>query len=222
MAIRLGALGLAINYDEGAAPFKVAATNTRVSSLVLAARYGVALAPEPPGAVASAEAGNLTVTVPNPAEIAKVGSLILAAPKYNLAPKQGNVTVTILGSFAQAEGEELEGSNVTIRLVGAVALTFGGSVEQGELGTIIENLDAVEIRSDYEICQRTGFRQLPEFHPLSDFIRDGYGEYVRRKSVDSRHPQDYGRSRGNDRQEGPQNPESDDNFLTTTVEADDL
>jgi hypothetical protein len=79
-----------------------------------------------------------------------------------------------------------------------------------------------DVPTNFEICQRTGFKQLPVWHPDSKLIEDGYGDYVRTKSYDSRHPQDYVASRGNDRQEGPQNPELDNLFLTATIAPEDL
>jgi hypothetical protein len=86
----------------------------------------------------------------------------------------------------------------------------------------IQNANASTAFSNFEICSRSGFRQLPRWHPDSQFVRDGYGEFVTRKSRDSRHPQDDVRSRGNDRQEGPQNPEGDNSFLAATIGPEDL
>lgn len=77
-------------------------------------------------------------------------------------------------------------------------------------------------RTRYEICQRTGFRQLPTWHPYTDFSIDGYGEYVRKRSVDPQHPQDKIKSRGNAAQKGPQFAEADNTFLSDTVDVEDL
>ena len=76
-------------------------------------------------------------------------------------------------------------------------------------------------RSRFEICQRTGFKQLPRWHPLTDFDQDGYGEYVRKRSVDSVHPQDKIKSTENAAQTGPQYAEPTDTFVDT-VDVDDL
>jgi hypothetical protein len=73
-----------------------------------------------------------------------------------------------------------------------------------------------------EICQRTGFKQLPEWHPLSDFTTDGYGEWVRRKSADAQHPQDFVGQVESEMGEGPQFAEPDNTFLSTSISAEDL
>lgn len=86
----------------------------------------------------------------------------------------------------------------------------------------ITNANAEDGVGYYEICQRTGFKQYPLWHPLSKMTRDGYGEYVREKSKDSRHPQDFVRSGKNEPQTGPQNPEATDVFLSAIVTASDL
>jgi hypothetical protein len=86
----------------------------------------------------------------------------------------------------------------------------------------IVNSQATDGVTNKELCQRTGFQQLPSWHPDTQFMRDGYGEYVRRKSRDDIHPQDYVQSRGNDKQYGPQNPEDYNNFIAVSVSAEDL
>jgi hypothetical protein len=91
-----------------------------------------------------------------------------------------------------------------------------------EAGTTIANANATSVLSSYEICQRTGFRQYPTWDPLSKMRIQWDGLGVRADSLDHRHPQDFVKSRGNDHQEGPQNPESDDMFLTATIAPEDL
>lgn len=72
---------------------------------------------------------------------------------------------------------------------------------------------------NFEICDRTGFRVLP-----GALTRDGYGHYVRGKSQDEPHPQDffakYRHRRSAD--QGPQNAEPDDLFISTSIAPEDL
>lgn len=104
--------------------------------------------------------------------------------------------------------------------------SFDGSIAvtmeefQVQLKAVVEA--AIGDPSFTEICDRTGFDMLPWWHPLSELVEDGYGRYVRRKSADPVHPQDKIRSRGNDRQRGPQNAESSDTFLSASVSPEDL
>lgn len=89
----------------------------------------------------------------------------------------------------------------------------------GDYGALIINNDAIEVLSNYEICARTGFRQLP-----GTLVKDGYGELVRGSSRDSKHPQDFVRSRP-DKLEGSKRPEQTDRFIgvdTPAVSASDL
>ena len=95
----------------------------------------------------------------------------------------------------------------------------GGSitVPGGGDGTPILNANATAGPTNNEICQRTGFRLYP-----GELMRDGYGELMRGKSVDERHPQDFVRSRGGDRQRGSVSPEQDNVFISVSVTAESL
>ena len=87
----------------------------------------------------------------------------------------------------------------------------------------ILNSQAVDGVGSYEICQRTGHKMLPIWHPDSKFIVDGYGDYVRAKSADEVHPQDKIASGRNLPREGPQSPESSSNsFIAVSIAAEDL
>ena len=91
----------------------------------------------------------------------------------------------------------------------------GDAVEGAE----ITNANATTlVPNNYEQDTKSGFRQYP-----GDLIRDGYGDYTRRRSYDPRHPQELLRSRGGDKQRGPVRPEGDDVFLSDgEITADDL
>ena len=96
----------------------------------------------------------------------------------------------------------------------------GGSVTVpgGGDGTPITNAQATaDVPTNYEICSRSSFRQYP-----GELVRDGYGELVRKKSMDERHPQDFVRSRGGDRQRGSVSPEGDDTFIVTSIAPESL
>jgi hypothetical protein len=87
----------------------------------------------------------------------------------------------------------------------------------------IANSQATDGVTNREICQRTGFLMLPRWHPESKLIKDGYGDWVRAKSADERHPQDHLASGRNTPHEGPQNAESStDSFISTSVAAENL
>ena len=89
--------------------------------------------------------------------------------------------------------------------------------EAAGVGQTITNANATAGPTNYEICQRTGFRQYP-----GELMRDGYGELIRPKSVDERHPQDFVRSRGGDRQRGSVSPEQNNSFIVTSIAPEDL
>ena len=101
-------------------------------------------------------------------------------------------------------------------------LALGGGVG----ATVDDGLDPtnstaqLEIRSNYEICQRTGFKMLPQHDPLSKMRIEWTGQGVRLMSLDKRHPQDR-LGQKQDRQTGPQSAELDD-VAVGTVTADNL
>jgi len=89
-------------------------------------------------------------------------------------------------------------------------------------GTPIVNADATVELSQYEICQRTGFRMLPQHDYLSKMRIEWTGLGVRSDSFEPRHPQDYVNSVAERAQTGPESPESDDVFITDDIDPDDL
>lgn len=77
-----------------------------------------------------------------------------------------------------------------------------------QTGTEIVNTDSTtSVPVNYEICQVSGTRQLP-----SEIVKRWDGAWVREKSNDSRHPQEFLRSRS-DKLIGSFSPEPDDTFL---------
>lgn len=90
-------------------------------------------------------------------------------------------------------------------------------------GTDITNDNATtDVPTNNEVCERTGFRQYPQFDRLSKMRIEWTGYGVRADSLDPRNAQDYVAARGNDRQVGPQSSELDDVFVSTSTAPEDL
>ena len=84
--------------------------------------------------------------------------------------------------------------------------------------TDITNDNAVLVPSNYEICQRSGFRV-----PIGELVKEWDGGWVRRQSYDPRHPQDFVRSKP-ERSHPHHSPEPTDAFIAddAQIEASDL
>lgn len=134
-------------------------------------------------------------------------------------PQTGNTGPTIdVFSLAWTIDPTFSISESVAASDGAIAVTLGSL--QMQIKAFVEATAGDP--SFIEICDRTGFKMYPWWHPLSELVEDGYGNYVRAKSADSRHPQDYVRSRGNDKSEGPQSAEGSDVFISTSISPEDL
>ena len=85
-------------------------------------------------------------------------------------------------------------------------------------GTAIVNTNTSDVKSQYEISDRSGFKVWP-----GDLVKDGHieGMMVTKKEHDGRHPQEHVRS-VRDRQYGPVSPEISDVFISTAITSDDL
>lgn len=81
----------------------------------------------------------------------------------------------------------------------------------GDYGGLILNGDAVPFPSNYEICERTGFRVLP-----GQLRKEWNNTMVRAKSFEARHPQDFVRARA-EKLEGSIRPEQTDRFIGIDV-----
>lgn len=84
-------------------------------------------------------------------------------------------------------------------------------------GVSITNPNAIAGPSNYEICDRTGFRVY-----RGELETEWDGTMVRPKSFEDRHPQDFVRARSRENPKGPKRPEQDDTFISTTVAPEDL
>lgn len=132
-----------------------------------------------------------------------------------------NVEVTLTGAKIEALATSLLGAQTVIVPDGGEAEAEAGlSKFLFDSGVTIENASAVDGVTNYEIDDRTGFKVYPAWHPLSKTKEDGYG--WRTREGDARHPQEFVKSRGNDKQRGPQNPEPSDSFISTSVGPEDL
>jgi hypothetical protein len=104
--------------------------------------------------------------------------------------------------------------------LGAIAFTGNApSIVVVGSGVSITNANATtSVPSNYEQCDYTGFRQMPGSLKLT------WNKYaVRRKSYESRHPQEVVRNVP-ERKKGSRRPEADDRFISDigTVDAEDL
>jgi hypothetical protein len=192
VAIRFGPLGFAANYNDDV-------TITLV------------------GAQATAQAGNVVVDIPGTA-LGRVSPLGLHQAGYGNFSKVGNVTVTLVGAEVRAQAEQLEGATVTIRLSGATVFTDSEDpIFAEDHGTIIENPNAeVDGFGKYEIDDRTGFRLRP-----GEQVKEWTGFSVRPKSRDDRNLQEF--RLGTDKKlSAAKRPEGEDQFISSSVSAEDL
>ena len=148
------------------------------------------------------ETVDLTLTPRTPARVVNENiagaitsiSFAGAAPTVRLSQlaKPGKATLSIVGKRPTLP------QNVVTVIIG----------EAGNQGTVIRNTNAVTIPSNYLIDDRTGFKVK---------IKKGLSEQwdgvmTRSESYDSRHPQEFVRSRP-ERIEGPERPEGSDRFI---------
>jgi len=116
-------------------------------------------------------------------------------------------------------------ANETIQLV-IPNSAFSGSVDVTALptfdvtadtlsGTEIVNADTTFEKSNYLHSDRSNFR-------YDELKTEWTGSMVGEDEWEPRHPQDFVRARGSQKDKGPQSPEDDNNFLSTPVSGDDL
>jgi len=85
----------------------------------------------------------------------------------------------------------------------------------GTNGTDILNPDATATESNYEVCQRTGFRV-----PRGTLLLEWTGLWVCPEVWEARHPNERDRGRSHERAHEPGNPEPDDVFVGTVTASD--
>ena len=87
--------------------------------------------------------------------------------------------------------------------------------------TIANEGATTSVPKNYEICDRSGFRQYPIWDKLSKMRIDGYGYGVRADSADPRHPlDDLQQAKSITKQIGPQHPEPDNVFYVSIAPED--
>lgn len=81
-----------------------------------------------------------------------------------------------------------------------------------KVGTQVVNTNATDGFTNYEICERTGFRVLP-----GTLVEEWTGTMVRPESYEPKHPQIMIRSRA-EKLKGSIRPEQADRFITTAID----
>jgi hypothetical protein len=133
----------------------------------------------------------------------------------------GSDLVTIGTSASPTLGSVVFGSDaVTVTItfasptitpsIGSLSLSgLAGQINVANAGTAIKNPGAVtDVPSNYEQCDYTGFRQLP------GSLKFTWNKYaVRKKSWESRHPQEFLQNPTSERKKGSKRPEQDDRFI---------
>jgi len=196
----------------------------RISSLGLALSFIGDKTVTVTGAKANANANAVGTSTLTFGRVTQLGPLVLPGRIRNISAQQAGVSIVLVGSAGQAQGEELEGADATIYIDGARTRARAGDVIwYQDLGSLIVNANATtDVPSNYEIDPISGFRQYPIFDPLSKMRRRWDGEWTRAASLDERHAQEFVKSRGGDSQRGGVSPEQDDSFISTSVSPEDL
>lgn len=140
--------------------------------------------------------------------------------------RTGSIAITLDNLQSAIAGFSIEGyanvgdfrltlQDVTSDFLGEVVNPIVVPVESG---TPIENPNAIPIPSNYEICDRTGFKVI-----AGTLIKQWDGTMVRPRSWESRHPQDFVRGRAEKPRASPR-PEQPDVFIEDDepVTAEDL
>jgi len=159
-----------------------------------------------------------------PTGVRALTPLVLSRPEPVFLPKSvGDQDASIIGAEIRASGEEMEGANVVIYLDGTEAIaqfSEPSSVFQGFLPGIVNNDATTQVQANFEIDDRTGFRNYPRWDRLSK-LREEWTGYLT-TDPDIRNPQDHVKARGSDPQRGPDFPEPDDNFISSITDPDDI
>ncbi len=80
---------------------------------------------------------------------------------------------------------------------------------------LLTNDNATSVLSNNLICDRSGFK-------VDELKTEWTGMMVRPEDYEERHPQEFVKTRGGEREYGPQNPEDNNVFISTAVTQDDL
>lgn len=116
------------------------------------------------------------------------------------------------------------GKNLAWRM--SVGLTYAGNAISGPPSSVtawseaamvalLVNDKATSAPSNYLMCDRSNFK-------VDELKTEWTGLMVRPEDWEPRHPQEYVKSRGTQKDIGPQSPEPDNVFITTAVSIDDL
>jgi hypothetical protein len=80
-----------------------------------------------------AQAGNVTADTGPVSSLGRLSPALLHQAGYGNFAKQANTTVQVVGAEIRGQGEELEGSRVTVRLTGATAFAQAGIFEEEQI-----------------------------------------------------------------------------------------
>lgn len=177
-----------------------------------AALVGVASAAGASTGTVSASLGDALSTFTGATTIPEItGSL--AVTLDNLQPA---ITGFVLSGYADVGYIQVSLENIEAAYLGTIVnLPIEPIVD---LGVPIENSNAIEIPSNYEICDRTGFKVI-----AGSLVKQWDGTMVRQRSWEARHPQDFVRGRA-EKPRASVRPESPDVFVEDDepVTAEDL
>ena len=120
----------------------------------------------------------------------------------------------------------MPGSPTSVAWRMSAGLTYAGNSISGPPSSVtawseaamialIINDNTTSAPSNYLMCDRTNFK-------VDELKKEWTGLMVRPESLEERHPQEFVKSRGGEREYGPQNPEPDNTFISTAVSIDDL
>ena len=120
----------------------------------------------------------------------------------------------------------MPGSETSIEWRMSAGLTYNGNSISGPPSTVtawseaamvalIINNNTTSAPSNYLHSDRTNFR-------VDELKTEWTGMMVAPEEWEPRHPQEFVKTRGGEREYGPQNPEPDNTFISTAVSIDDL
>lgn len=174
------------------------------------------------GAQANAIGANIGVQGSNPAVFNQISPLLLPGQLRLVAEFAGtDVEVTLTGAQIRCEGQHLLGAHTTISLDAAVSPMRAriSDIVESRDDNLVLNADATtDVPVNYEVDPVSGFKAYP-----SDLVQRWDGQWVRKESLDPRHPQEFaGSRRGSEGSTGGVSPEPSDTFISTSVSPEDL
>jgi hypothetical protein len=143
---------------------------TRLSALGLPAPYpsdDVSLTLS--GAAVNAEAGNVAGTGLKIGATGRLSPLGLAMSGYKQLTKVGSTTVTLLGAEVRCQGEELEGTHITVRIDGATMFGDAGQLIPTRTGPdhVVIGLPLTRVKELSAFSATVNFRYRATSSPMA-------------------------------------------------------